>query len=59
MLSPGRTFSEFHEEKDEMVHVTMSGLDASRYGFKWQERLPFHGNSGCDITSPNNRNKYY
>lgn len=59
MLGPGRTFSEFHEEKDEMVHVTISGLDASRYGFKWQERLPFHGNSGYDITSPNNRNKYY
>lgn len=44
VLSPGRTCNEFHAEKEEMVHVTMLGLDQSRYSFKWQERLPFHGN---------------
>lgn len=44
VLSPGRTCNEFHAEKEEMVHITMLGLDQSRYSFKWQERLPFHGN---------------
>lgn len=59
VLSPGMTFNEFHVEKEEMVHITVLGLDPSRYSFKWQERLPFHGNSGCDIASHNTMNKYY
>lgn len=58
VLNPGRTFSEFHREK-ELVHVTMLGLDPSRYGFKWQERLPLHEISGCGIASHDNMNKYY
>lgn len=51
VLSPGRTFGEIPGEKEEMVQIAMVGLDPSRYGYKWQKRIPLCEISGCEVVS--------